>query len=219
MSWRGFEGGIAAAKQKHKVVMSPVGYSYIDYYQGDPELEPRTFGYLTVSKAYQFEPIPEGVDPAYILGGQANLWTESVPTMRHAEYMTWPRVLALSETFWSKKEARNWDGFVPRMEAHFERLDAAEVNYARSVYDVAITPEKNAASQMVLRMSTEIGGDIYYTFDGTNPDAFAAKYPGSPLVIPGDADQVKAIAYRNGKPSGRLLSIPVKTLQERLKGE
>ncbi len=219
MSWRGFEGGIAAAKQKHKVVMSPVGFSYLDYYQGDPLLEPRTFGYLTVSKAYQFEPIPEGVDPAYILGGQANLWTESVPTMRHAEYMTWPRVLALSETFWSKKEARNWDGFVPRMEAHFERLDAAGMNYARSVYDVAITPEKNAASQMVLRMSTEIAGDIYYTFDGTNPDAFAAKYPGSPLVIPGDADLVKAIAYRNGKPSGRMLSIPVKTLQERLKGE
>jgi len=220
MSWRGFEGGIAAAKQKHKVVMSPVGFAYLDYYQGDPLLEPRTFGYLTVSKAYQFEPIPEGVDPAYILGGQANLWTESVPTTRHVEYMTWPRVLALSETFWSKKEARNWDAFVPRMEAHFQRLDAAEVNYARSVYDVKITPEKNAAAQMVLQMSTEISGcDIYYTFDGTNPDAFSPKYAGTPLAIPGDADLVKAIAYRNGKPSGRLLSIPVKTLQERLKGE
>jgi hexosaminidase len=134
--------------------------------------------------------------------------------------MTWPRVLALSETFWSKKEARNWDAFVPRMEAHFQRLDAAEVNYARSVYDVKITPEKNAAAQMVLQMSTEISGcDIYYTFDGTNPDAFSPKYAGTPLAIPGDADLVKAIAYRNGKPSGRLLSIPVKTLQERLKGE
>jgi hexosaminidase len=220
MSWRGFEGGVAAAKQKHKVVMSPVGFAYLDYYQGDPLLEPRTFGYLTVSKAYQFEPVPEGVDPAYILGGQANLWTESVPTQRHVEYMTWPRVLALSETFWSKKEARNWDAFVPRMEAHFQRLDAAEVNYARSVYDVKITPEKNSASQMALQMSTEIPGcDIYYTFDGTNPDAFAPKYAGTPLPIPGDADLVKAIAYRNGKPSGRLLSIPVKTLQERLKGE
>jgi hexosaminidase len=220
MSWRGFEGGVAAAKQKHKVVMSPVGFAYLDYYQGDPMLEPRTFGYLTVSKAYQFEPIPEGVDPAYILGGQANLWTESVPTQRHVEYMTWPRVLALSETFWSKKEARNWDAFVPRMEAHFQRLDAAEVNYARSVYDVRITPEKNSAAQMVLQMSTEISGcDIYYTFDGTNPDAFAPKYAGRPLAIPMDADLVKAIAYRNGKPSGRLLSIPVKTLQERLKGE
>jgi hexosaminidase len=220
MSWRGFEGGVAAAKQKHKVVMSPVGFAYLDYYQGDPLLEPRTFGYLTVSKAYQFEPVPEGVDAAYILGGQANLWTESVPTQRHVEYMTWPRVLALSETFWSKKEARNWDAFVPRMEAHFQRLDAAEVNYARSVYDVKITPEKNPASQMFLRMSTEISGcDIYYTFDGTNPDAFAPKYAGTRLPIPGDADLVKAIAYRNGKPSGRLLSIPVKTLQERLKGE
>jgi len=99
MSWRGFEGGIAAAKQKHKVVMSPVGYAYLDYYQGDPLLEPPTFGYLTVSKAYQFEPIPEGIDASYILGGQANLWTESVPTERHVQYMTWPRSLALSEAF------------------------------------------------------------------------------------------------------------------------
>jgi hexosaminidase len=220
MSWRGFEGGIAAAQQKHKVVMSPVSFSYLDYYQGDPLLEPRTFGYLTVSKTYQFEPVPEGVDPAYVLGGQANLWTESVPTGRHAEYMTWPRAMALSEAFWSKKETRNWDAFVPRMEAHFERLDAAEVNYSRAVYDVEITPEKDAASKMVLRMSTELNGcDIYYTFDGTNPDAYASKYAGTPLAIPGDADLVRAIAYRNGHPSGRLLSIPVKTLQERLKGE
>jgi hexosaminidase len=218
MSWRGFEGGVAAAKQKHKVVMSPVDFAYLDYYQGDPLLEPRTFGSLTVSKAYQFEPIPEGVDPQYILGGQANLWTESVPTERHVEYMTWPRVLALSETFWSKKEARNWDSFVPRMEAHFGRLDAAGVNYARSVYDVKITPEKDASAKMILRMSAEIPGcDIYYTFDGTNPDAFSPKYAGTPLAIPLDADLVKAIAYRNGQPSGRQLSIPVKTLQGRLK--
>jgi len=220
MSWRGFEGGIAAAKQQHKVVMSPVGYSYLDYYQSDPLLEPRTFGYLTVSKSYQFEPVPEGIDANYILGGQANLWTESVPVWRHVEYMTWPRALALSEAFWSKKEARNWDAFVPRMEAHFQRLDAAEINYARSVYNVAIKPEKDAASHMVLRMSTELKDcDIYYTFNGTNPDKFAAKYAGAPVAIPGDADLVRAIAYRNGKPSGLLLSIPVKTLQERLKGE
>ncbi|MDR3718609.1 MAG: family 20 glycosylhydrolase [Bryobacteraceae bacterium] len=220
MSWRGFEGGIAAAKQKHKVVMSPVSYSYIDYYQGDPLLEPRTFGYLTVSKAYQFEPVPEGVDPAYILGAQANLWTESVPTGRHAEYMTWPRALALSEAFWSKKEARNWDAFVPRMEAHFERLDAAEVNYSRAVYDVEITPEKDARNGMVLLMGTELNGcEIYYTFDGTTPDNFSPKFTGTALPIPGDADLVRAIAYRNGRPSGRVLSVPVKTLQERLKGE
>jgi hexosaminidase len=220
MSWRGFEGGIAAAKQKHKVVMSPVTHAYLDYYQGDPLLEPRTFGYLTVSKTYQFEPVPEGIDAAYILGGQANLWTESVPSERHVQYMTWPRALALSEAFWSKKEVRSWDAFVPRMEAHFERLDAAEVNYSRAVYDVEITPEKDAKAGMLLRMSSELNGsEIYYTVDGTAPDKFSAKYAGTPLAIPGDADLVRAIAYRNGRPSGRVLSIPVKTLQERLKGE
>ena len=124
MSWRGMDGGIAAAKMNHPVVMSPTGFAYLDYYQGDPALEPTTFGRLLLSTVYKFEPVPEGVDPKYILGGQANLWTEYVPNTRHAEYMTWPRALALAETLWSPKTARNWDDFIERTETQFHRLDA-----------------------------------------------------------------------------------------------
>jgi hexosaminidase len=151
------------------------------------------------------------VDPKYILGGQGNLWTESVPTPRHAEYMTWPRTFALAEVFWSPKASRNWDDFSRRVEMQFQRLDAAQVNYARSMYDVSVTQVRDAAGRATVRMSTELSGcDIYYTFDGTNPDQFMAKYAGEPVTIPGDAAVVKAIAWRGGRASGRVLTLSVK---------
>ncbi len=217
MSWRGMEGGIAAAKMNHQVVMTPTNFVYLDFYQGDPTLEPSTYSHLLLSDCYRFEPTPDGVDPKLILGGQGNLWTESVPTPRHAEYMTWPRSFALAEVFWSPKSTRNWDDFAVRVEAQFPRLDAAQVNYARSMYDVAIAPVRDAAGKPALRMSTELGGTrIFYTFDGINPDPFTPEYKGEPVSIPGDAWVVKAIAYRGGHPSGRVLTLTVKDLTARL---
>jgi hexosaminidase len=218
MSWRGMEGGIAAARMNHHVVMTPTSHVYLDLYQGDPSLEPSTYGRLLLSTCYQFEPVPADVDPAYILGAQGNLWTESVPNMRHVEYMTWPRTFALAEVFWSPKASRNWDDFASRVEQQFARLDAAQVNYARTMYDVALTPVRDAAGKVAVRMSTELSGcDIYYTFDGTNPDPFMLKYAGLPVTIPGDASVVKAVAYRNGRSSGRTLSLTVKELSARLR--
>jgi hexosaminidase len=217
MSWRGMDGGIAAAKMNHPVVMSPTGFVYLDYYQGDPALEPTTFGRLLLSTVYKFEPEPEGVGAKYILGGQGNLWTESVPNARHAEYMTWPRAFALAETLWSPKTTRNWADFMRRTEAQFQRLDNAQVNYARSVYDVAITPARDSSGKLTLRMSSEIGGtDIYYTIDGTNPDSFLLKYPGASVTVPEEVYVVKAVAWRNGKPSGRVVSILMRELIARL---
>jgi hexosaminidase len=217
MSWRGMDGGIAAAKMNRQVVMTPTNFVYLDYYQGDPSLEPSTFGRLLLSTCYRFEPTPEGVDAKYILGGQGNLWTESVPNPRHAEYMTWPRALALAEVFWSPKAGRNWDDFAGRVESQFQRLDAAQVNYARTMYDVAVAPVRDASGKPAVRMTTELSGcEIHYTFDGTNPDQFMPKYSGEPVVIPGDASVVKAIAYRGGHPSGRLLTVNVKDLTARL---
>ena len=217
MSWRGMDGGITAAKMNHPVVMSPTGFTYLDYYQGDPALEPTTFGRLLLSTVYKFEPVPEGVDPKYILGGQANLWTESVPNARHAEYMTWPRAFALAETLWSPKGARDWDDFMRRIEAQVQRLDNAQVNYARTVYDVAITPARDSAGKLTLQMSSELSGtDVYYTIDGTNPDSFMLKYPGTPVVVAEEVHVVKAVAWRDGKPSGRVLSIPMRDLIARL---
>src|SRR3569833_336693 len=132
MSWRGVKGGIQAAKMGHEVVMSPTTYAYLDYMQADPIIEPKVYATLRLNKAYEFEPLPEGVDPKYIKGGQANLWTEQIYNMRTVQYMTWPRGLAIAESLWSPKEKKNWNNFFGRAEKQFERFDVAEKKYSRA---------------------------------------------------------------------------------------
>lgn len=216
MSWRGMKGGIEAAKMKHEVVMSPTDFAYIDYMQGDPVIEPRVYATLRLRDAYKFEPIPDGVDPIYIKGGQANLWTEQIYNMRHAQYMTWPRGLAIAEAVWSPKKSRNWNDFLPRVEKQFERFDIAEVKYAPSVYDPIITVKKVSNDQLQVELSTEAQGlDIHYTFDNTFPDKFYPKYNG-PLNVPKEAFSLNVITYRNGKAIGRQLNFPVTELQKRV---
>lgn len=220
MSWRGIQGGIAAAKMNHHVVMTPWGSCYLDLYQGDPVVEPPTYGELRLRTCYDYEPVPEGVDPKLVLGGQGNLWAESVPNERQAEYMTWPRALALAEVFWSPKDKRNWDDFVKRMEAQFPRFDAAHVKYARSAYQAIITPVKDSTvnDSMRVQLSTEIPGlDIYYTFDDTNPDQFYQKYDGEPLTIPLGAARLNVVTYRDGKPAGEQINMPLEVLKKRMK--
>ena len=215
MSWRGMEGGIQAAKMKHDVVMSPTTFTYIDYMQGDPAIEPRIYATLRLNKTYQFEPVPEGVDPKYILGGQANLWTEQVYNMRHAEYMTWPRAFAVAEDVWSPKASKNWDNFTKRVEKHFARFDEAQVNYSPAMYDPIINASESPDKKLIVELSTEINGlDIYYTFDNSFPDKFYPKYI-EPVIVPEDAVQLKLITYRNGKPIGRLITVPVTELKEK----
>jgi hexosaminidase len=217
MSWRGMKGGIQAAKMGHEVVMSPTTFAYIDYMQGDPAIEPRVYATLRLRKAYQFEPVPDSVDAKYILGGQANLWTEQVYNMRHAEYMTWPRAFAISEDLWSPKQSKNWDNFVSRVEKHFARFEVAQIKYAPSMYDPIINASQSPDKKLIVELETEIDGlDIYYSFDNSFPDKFYPKYT-EPLIVPEDAVQLKVITYRNGKPIGRMMSVPVAELKSKAK--
>ena len=120
MSWRGIKGGIEAAQLGHDVVMTPTTFAYLDYTQGDPTVDPPIYANLRMKKCYSFNPVPEGVDAKYILGGQGNLWTEQIATLRHADYMTYPRGWALAEVFWTPDEKKNWDNFVQRVENQFQ---------------------------------------------------------------------------------------------------
>ena len=215
MSWRGVAGGIEAAKQKHEVVMSPTTYVYIDYMQSDGILEPPVYETLRLKKVYQFEPIPDGVDSKYIKGGQANLWTEQVYNMRHAEYMTWPRGFALAEDVWSPKEKKNWNNFVARVETHFKRFDAAQIKYAPSMYDPIFKFSKNAKGEIVVDMSTEVEGlNIHYAFDNSFPDNFYPAY-NKPLAVPKDASTMKVITYRGDKVTGRMITFPIAEMKKR----
>ncbi len=217
MSWRGMSGGIAAAKMNHEVVMTPWDYCYLDLYQAEPVSEPPTYGLCRLSDSYNYEPVPDSVDEKYILGGQGNLWTESVPTFRHAEYMTWPRAIALAEVYWSSKANKNWDDFITRLEKQFPRLDAANIKYSTSMYNVVFKPERIKNSDFGVTLTTEVKGlDIYYTFDNTNPDNFSAKFDGKPIQFPVGATYLNVITYRDGKPIGKQINMSKDILDERL---
>lgn len=137
MSWRGTEGGIAAAKQKHYVVMTPVSHCYFDYYQGDAKTEPLSIGgFLPIEKVYSLEPTPKELtadEGKYILGAQANLWTEYITTPEQVEYMIFPRMMALSEVVWGTSKPDNFEDFKARLMQQFKTLDAKGINYSKVI--------------------------------------------------------------------------------------
>ena len=215
MSWRDMKHGTEAAKAGHEVVMSPTQFAYLDYMQADVITEPKVYASLRLSKSYEFDPVPEGVNPIYIKGGQANLWTEQVYNIRQAEYMTWPRGFAIAESVWSPKEKKNWPNFFARTEQHFKRLDIAETKYAPSVYDPIFSVKRSADKQLAVSLSTEVEGlDMYYSFDNSFPDHFYPKYT-TPLVPPIDAKVLKVITYRGKTPIGRMMNMPIEELEKR----
>lgn len=215
MSWRGVKYGIEAAHAGHNVVMTPTTFAYLDYVQGEPTIDPPIYASLRARTSYNYEPVPDGVDAKFILGGQGNLWTEQIPTLRYAEYMTYPRAWALSEVFWSPKEVKNWPNFVQRMETHFDRADAAQVNYSRAVYD-AIVKTSMKDGKLRLELEGEIPGlDIYYTIDDTMPDQFSTRYS-QPVDLPEGPINLRVITYRAGKPIGHLITLSRDALQKRV---
>ncbi|GGI22231.1 beta-N-acetylhexosaminidase [Pedobacter mendelii] len=215
MSWRGIKYGIDASKEKHNVVMSPTDFAYLDYMQADAVTEPKVYASLRLNKAYQFNPIPAGADPKYIIGGQANLWTEQIFTFRQVQYMLWPRAFAISESVWSPIEKKNWTNFVDRTEEHFKRLDLAEVKYSPAIYDPIINVKRSPDRQLMIELTPEVDGlDIYYSFDNSTPDRFYPKYT-TALVPPKDASVLRLVTYKGKQPMGRLISIPVADLQKR----
>jgi hexosaminidase len=214
MSWRGEKGGIEAAKLKHEVVMSPTTFAYLDFMQGDEIIEPKVYASLRLNKAYEFEPVPAGVDPKYIKGGQANIWTEQITNTRHLQYMTWPRSFAIAESVWSPKEKKNWNNFIQRVEQQFKRLDSRDINYARSIYDPIFTCTNNNGEPLI-NLSTEVEGlDIYYSFDNSFPDRFYPKYT-QPLTPPKDAVLLRTIVYRGNQPIGRMVTLPIIEINKR----
>jgi hexosaminidase len=134
MSWRGIEGGLAAARQGHDVVMTPTNRTYFDYYQSpNRDSEPLAAGaFLPLDSVYAFEPIPPQLEPQFakhILGAQGQLWTEYMKTPKQVEYMALPRMSALAEVVWTPKDQREFADFSNRLLAHFGRLGILDVNY------------------------------------------------------------------------------------------
>ncbi|MHB9056119.1 MAG: beta-N-acetylhexosaminidase [Paludibacteraceae bacterium] len=214
MSWRGISHGVEASKAGHKVVMSPSNYVYIDLMQGDVSTEPRVYSSLRLNQTYKFNPIPEGADGNFILGGQGNLWTEQVYNMRQAEYMTWPRGLAIAESVWSPESKKNWNNFIRKTENHFKRFDFAETKYSPAMYDPIVSVKKDGDHYFV-ELTPEIDGlDIYTSFDNSEPDNFYPKYTKAQL-IPKDASLMKITTYQGKRRVGRMMILRVEDLKSR----
>ncbi|CAN5365811.1 family 20 glycosylhydrolase [soil metagenome] len=186
MSWRGIKGGIEAAKAKHDVIMTPTDYCYFDYGQGDPGNEPLNIGgYLPLDKVYSYDPVPKELtadEAKYVLGVQANIWSEYLPTPASVEYSGFPRILALSEVAWTSPENKNYADFSKRLAINFAYLDKQNVNY-RIPEPVGL---KNSVvggdGKATVELWPAAGTKIYYTTNGTTPDERSKVYD-KPIVI------------------------------------
>lgn len=138
MSWRGVNGGIEAARMGHDAIMTPTGYAYLDYYQGEPAGEPLAIGgYVPLEKVYSFEPQPPELTPdeqKHIMGMQGNVWTEYISTLSHLEYMAFPRAFAVAETGWTPALKKDFEEFLSRLEIQKERYDLMKINYFKGDY-------------------------------------------------------------------------------------
>ncbi len=139
MSWRGVAGGIEAAKAGHYVVMSPGTHCYFDHYQADAASQPLAIGGFTpLEKVYGYEPVPEELtseESKYIMGAQANVWTEYILSPEHVEYMVYPRAAALSEVVWTPNEGREYSDFKRRVTTHTELYKKIGINYCKSEFE------------------------------------------------------------------------------------
>lgn len=210
MSWRGTEGGIAAAKQGHDVIMTPTDFCYLDYYQSQDPNEPLAIGgYLPLDKVYGYNPDPADLTPEqqkHILGVQANLWTEYIPDMAKLEYMAYPRASAIAEIGWSPQDGRNYDDFVGRLAHHLKRLQALGVNAAVKIYDVKTNIKSGDGTGVELALSPKMDGlDLRYTQDGTEPTATSIAYT-APFHVDKSCE-VKAQGFMDGKPVGNGASV------------
>lgn len=206
MSWRGTQGGIEAAKEKHPVIMTPTSYCYFDYYQSEDPDEPLAIGgFLPLEKVYGFNPIPEGLSEeasSYILGAQGNVWTEYMPSEKQVEYMVFPRILALSEVVWTgptKDPENSYSEFASRVENYHQRLDALGINYANHLYKLN-SLIKNKEGDILYELQTHSKNkEIVFQLNQGQKQTYS-----KPITID-KTSVISAQVYSNGNPLGGIL--------------
>lgn len=186
MSWRGEEGGIAAAKQGHEVIMSPTSWCYFDAGQGAKEQELwQLGGNITLDKVYSYDPLPRELNSEQqrlVRGVQANIWTEYLPTSEKIEYMVFPRLLAMAEVAWTQQTQRDFAQFEHRLAAHYPRLSRQGVAY-RIPRPQGLDEGKSKGGLFTLTLHAPVkGSQLFVSVDGSAPNASKAVYK-KPLKI------------------------------------
>jgi hexosaminidase len=199
MSWRGENDGIEAAKAGHDVIMTPGGYCYFDAYQANPATQPEAIGgFLPISKVYRYNPVPavlNTTEAKHILGVQANVWTEYIPTIEHLEYMIFPRLLALAEVGWTNTGNKSWTGFEERLQQHYLLLQRNNIHYYSPIANLEIKASADTLQRasLVKIVSEQYKPDIRYTTDGSMPTAASLHFE-NPFFVK-DTALVKAATF------------------------
>ncbi len=188
MSWRGEQGGIAAAQSKHDAIMTPGEFCYFDSYQANPGTQPEAIGgFLPIEKVYSYNPVPAVLskeEAKHILGVQANLWAEYIPSEKHVEYMLYPRALALAEVAWTQPENKSWTDFRLRVNKAIPQLQSKGYNTFTLSDEVNFSHDIDSTKNGVfVTLSTEKAPvEIRYTTDGSQPNAQSQTYD-SPIQV------------------------------------
>jgi len=208
MYWGAEKAVEECLKNGHPTVLTTGSHLYFDHYQSLSKQEPKAFGgYAPLKKVYDYEPVPNGVDAKYadlVMGVQANIWTEYMPTEKHVEYMLFPRLAALSEIAWQQKGTKNWSRFRDKMDGMLQHYKVMDVNYAYS----ALRPEiqfdlMKETKQLKVSLETELHADIYFTIDGSEPKPESATLYCEPFMLDQSAT-IKAIAVKDGEVTGQV---------------
>ena len=208
MSWRGESGGIEAARQKHQVIMTPQKPVYFDHTQTKNEDSVTIGGYNPLEAVYNYEPLPKELtaeEAKYILGAQANLWTEYIKNPSKVEYHVFPRMSALSEVLWTPKEKKNWKDFQQRLQAQFKRYDLWKANYSKAYFDIKVSllPTSNYQGISVKVEPVDKKGIVKYTMNGEqNSKPYTA-----PLLLTKNADL--AVNYFRNDQLVNSVTLPV----------
>lgn len=195
MSWRGVKGAAEAAKQGHDTVLAPAPTLYLDHLQSDlPDEPPGRLAQIALSDLYVFN-----AEGPHVIGAQINAWTEHMRTPERVAHATFPKVAAFSEVVWSAPARRNWDDFLQRLPAQFDRYRALGIAFADSAFAVKATAQPaNQAGSVEVRLTNQVSrGEIRYTTGGRAPQSNSSRYTGATtLKMP---VTVTAVTFVNGE--------------------
>ncbi len=188
MSWRGTEGGIAAANLKHPVVMTPGTHCYFDHYQADPLQENVAIGgYTTLEKVLSYNPVPDELKgkPAasFVLGAQGNVWTEYMYTTQDVERMALPRMSALAEVLWSGPSKTDYADFLKRLSSLRYNWERKKINYSRSFLRPELLPEKQK-NKAGFRVKSQQA--CSYSWNSNNPEKVNDGFIAIPTELKGE---------------------------------
>ena len=213
MAWRGVQHGIEAARSKHNVIMTPLAYCYFDKYQADPTTQPNhqstaIGGFLSLDMVYNYEPVPKEIsveDAKYIIGAQANVWTEYMPASINVERMVYPRASAMSEVLWTQPDKKSWERFSNSMLTQFKRFEIMEMHPSQVFFNVDFTSNITLDKQFHVKLSCDHPeAQIRYNFTGKVPTINDSLFKSAISLT--DSTLITAVAFVRAKIIGVPLS-------------